>query len=148
MVKITESIEIKAPVDKVFAYVVNGENAPEWHLTVKEAKRIAGKVGKTSVMRYLVAVGRRRYEFETRVAEFEENKRYVDEMTKGPFKKYIHVGTFEKTDDGCRYIFDVDYELRWSFIGKIVARMVKSKVRKDVVKSLEKLKEILESRKV
>ena len=145
MVKIRKSIEIKAPLEKVFAYVVDGENAPEWHPSVKKAKRITGEVGKTSVMRYVAIVGKKKYEFETKVLKYEKNKRYVDVMTKGPLKKYVHVGTFERTEDGSRYIFDLDYEFPWGVIGKIVAKLRKSKVEKETEKSLENIKRILES---
>lgn len=47
MARIEESIEIRCPVDKVFAYTTVENNWPKWHGTMLEAEQTSqGQVGR------------------------------------------------------------------------------------------------------
>jgi hypothetical protein len=141
MPRIERSIEIEVPLEKGFWYIVDGENSLEWHPDVREAKRIAGEVGPTSVMRYVVEIRGKRYEFETRVVEWDPPKRYVDEsrFKTRLVKRYVHEGVFEPTENGFRYTFILDYHLGPTGLGWITNRLRKRDIERSIEKSLEKL---------
>jgi uncharacterized protein YndB with AHSA1/START domain len=46
MAIIRENVEIKCPVNKVFAYSVDAKNWPKWHLSMPEANQTSsGQIG-------------------------------------------------------------------------------------------------------
>ena len=105
-VKFEKSIEIEAPLEKVFWYVFDRENAPKWHPSVKSAKRIEGKVGPDSVVQYDVETGGRRYDLTTHVLEWDLPKRYLDELRGSRLiKRYRHEDLRTHRGKRTRFIF-------------------------------------------
>ncbi|MCL7396694.1 MAG: SRPBCC family protein [Thaumarchaeota archaeon] len=148
MPRIERSVEIEVPLEKGFWYIVDGENSLEWYPDVRGAKRIAGEVGPTLVMRYVVEIRGKRYEFETRVVEWDPPKRYVDEsrFKTRLVKRYVHEGVFEPTEHGFKYTFILDYHLGPTGLGWTTDRLRKRDIERSIEKSLEKLKHVLESK--
>ena len=55
----------------------------------------------------------------TKITHFNSPNFFVDEMTKGIFKSFIHEHHFEKTDNGTKMIDILNYKSPLGFLGKI-----------------------------
>ncbi|MCS7143853.1 MAG: SRPBCC family protein [Archaeoglobaceae archaeon] len=146
--KIAKAVEIKVPIELGFKYIANGENAIEWHPDIKEAKRIEGEFGPTSVMKYTAQIGRRKYEFTTRVTQWDPPRKYVDvsKFNTSLIRKYVHEGIFNPTADGFRYIFVLDFKLGPLGLGWLTTRLKAKEIEESLERSLEKLKRVLEKK--
>jgi len=69
--------------------------------------------------------------WETKIISVKTHKNFVDILTKGPYKKWHHLHTFEKTKQGVLLTDEVTYELPFDFIGNFFHRiLVKKKIEK------------------
>ncbi|MCX8172412.1 MAG: SRPBCC family protein [Archaeoglobaceae archaeon] len=146
--KIAKAVEIKVPLELGFKYIANGENAVEWHPDVREAKRVEGEYGPTSVVRYVVQIGKRKYEFTTRVTHWDPPRKYVDvsKFNTSLVRKYVHEGIFSPTQEGFRYIFVLDFKLGPPGLGWLTTRIKAKEIEESLERSLEKLKRVLEKK--
>jgi uncharacterized protein YndB with AHSA1/START domain len=82
MTTVKSSINISAPVEKVFAYVSNPMNTPEWMVNLVEHTNIVGSgVGQHYHWKYTM-IGLP-FQGETTVLEYVPNERFVTESTGG-----------------------------------------------------------------
>lgn len=148
MPRIEKSIVIKAPVEKVFAFVTNVDNfgktqPPEMEMEVLSRDEGPSRVGFTAKIR--AKAGGQVWEVEDEITEFVENERYSGRQKGGALKKFVHTSLFEPVEGGTKLTSIVEYELPFSLLGAI---MDKLKVRKDMEKasdySMKRTKELLE----
>lgn len=60
----------------------------------------------------------------TRIVEFEQNARFVDEQVRGPYARWVHEHRFEPRG-ACTLVRDrVAYELPLGWIGRLVHRLI------------------------
>ncbi|MEM0215611.1 MAG: SRPBCC family protein, partial [Archaeoglobaceae archaeon] len=146
--KIAKAVEIKVPIELGFRYIANGENAVEWHPDIREAKRIEGEFGPSSVMKYVAEVGKRRYEFTTKVTHWDPPKKYVDvsKFNTSLIRKYVHEGIFNPTQDGFRYIFVLNFKLGPPGLGWLTTRIKSKEIEESLERALERLKRVLEKK--
>lgn len=146
--KIAKAVEIRVPIEVGFKYIADGENAVEWHPDVKEAKRIQGEFGSSSVMKYVAKIGNSTYEFTTKVFRWEPPKRYIEiaKFKKGWVRKYMHEGIFSPTPNGFRYTFVLDFKLGPPGLGWLMTRMRSKEIEESVEVALERLKRVLEKK--
>ncbi len=136
------SVTIDRPVSDVFAFVTNGENAPQWRPGVLDVKRESGDGGVGSVYRQGVKgpMGRR-IAADYEVTGFEPDRLISFRATAGPFRPR---GRFEfaPAEDGTRVTFSLEGELsglRKAMMGGAVAKTMQAEVG-----SLNNLKRVLE----
>lgn len=148
MTRIERSTVIEAPVEKVFAFVIDFENflrasSPEMETEILSQDEGPRKIGYK--VRVRSKVGGKVWDVEVEITEFVENERYVTRQTGGPMKKFDMIDTFEPTNGGTRWTAILDYELPYSLLGKLMDRL---KVRKAFEESsnyyTEKTKELIE----
>ncbi len=148
MGRIEKSIEIKAPVEKVFAFIIDFDNfvrtqPPEMKLEVLSRDEGLVRVGFTVKAR--AEFGGRVFEVEDETTELVKNKRFSGRQKGGAFKKLEHTDLVEPTESGTKYTSIMEYELPYSLLGKIIDKL---KVQKDIEKmmdySTKKTKELLE----
>ena len=146
--KIAKAVEIKVSIEVGFKYIADGENAIEWHPYVREAKRIEGEFGPSSVVKYTVEVGKRKYELTTKVIEWDPPRKYVDvsKFNTRLVRKYVHEGIFEPTKDGFRYTFVLNFKLGPPGLGWLTTRLRAKSVEEGLEKALERLKAVLEKK--
>jgi|GEM_PF-2861407 hypothetical protein len=146
--KIAKAVEIKVPIDLGFKYIANGENAIEWHPDIKEAKRIEGEFGPSSIVKYVAQIGKRKYEFTTRVTHWDPPKRYVDvsRFNTTLVRKYVHEGLFKPTQDGFRYIFVLHVKLGPPGLGWLTTRLKAKEIEESLERALDRLKRVLEKK--
>lgn len=148
MGKIENSIEIEAPVKKVFALYADPKflekTAPE-DAEIKVEVTSKGPIGLGTTSRTSGVLSGRKLNFETEYVEFEENRRIVDRQTKGDLKRFDVTSVFEATDKGTKVTTTVNYELPYSVLGKIIDKLKAGKDMERYIKAInEKAKEILE----
>jgi len=148
MTRIEKTIEIKAPVEKVFAFVTDIDNfaktqPPEMETEILSRDEGPPRVGFTAKVR--AKAGGQVWEVEDEITELVENERYYGRQKGGALKKFEHTDLFEPTEGGTKWTSIMEYELPYSLLGKIIDKL---KVRKDMEKamdySVKKTKELLE----
>ncbi len=146
MPRIEKTIEVEVPLEKGFWYIADGENWPKWYPSLKKAKRIKGKVGPSSVMHYIAEIKGKRYEFETRVVEWDPPRRYLDvsRFRTRLIKHYMHEGRFKPTKKGFKYTFILDYRFGPPGLGWLIERLRKREIERSIEEALKNLKSVLE----
>jgi carbon monoxide dehydrogenase subunit G len=134
--KLTKSIEIEAPPEKVFAFISDMKKMNELTKGVSEGEYTSkGPVGVGTTAHYVGKAGGSQAEFDMEITEFEKNKK-ISMRTIGASKfKMQGSHTLEPTAKGTKLTNTMDYELPYSILGKIVDKL---KVSKDLEKTMEK----------
>lgn len=145
MGKTTSSIEIEAPVEKVFAFATDNEKmkdlTKDW---VTSELTSNGPVGVGSTIRYVgVHKHTKGGEWNATVTEFAKNKGFTIAL-KGANKRsndQTNYYMFEPIGKGTKMTITMDYKM-----GRIVDALVAHRlIEKENVEMLEKLKKILEA---
>jgi uncharacterized membrane protein len=82
----TNSITIARPVDAVFAFVADGENATRWRPGVLDVKHVSGTGVGAAYRQGVKGPGGRRIDADYVVTAFEPNRRIAFEATAGPVR--------------------------------------------------------------
>ncbi|UCE95702.1 MAG: SRPBCC family protein [Candidatus Bathyarchaeota archaeon] len=154
MVRVESSIEIKAPIEKVFAFLADPRNYEKIFADskVKMEMLSEGPIGLGT--KYRISAERRRILGGQQVdfhlheyVEFEENHTFTDRETEGRLKKEEMTFIFDKTDNGTKVIAIIDYELPYSGFGIIIGKLMRVKMAfiHFLRSSLERAKETLET---
>lgn len=131
---ITKSIEITAPPDKVFDFLLDFDKMNAIHQGYTTAtltsKDLPAGIGTTA--HFVGQHGGSKSEWDMKITEFERNKRLRWQSMK---PEISNIMTLEPTSNGTMLTHTTHYELPYSAFGKF---MDKVKVSKDVNKELEK----------
>ena len=143
MTRIQESVTIKHPVNKVFAYAADEKNWPKWYLDMLEAERTSsGQIGVGSTFRGANRVMGRRTEWISKVTEYELDKVWAEKIISGSMQFEERL-LFEPVEEGTK--FTVMSEMKAGGFLKILSPMVASTMRKQIRGSLSNLRSILEA---
>ena len=146
-VKVQKSIEIAAPPEKVWPFLVEPENVLKWCITFKKfgytSKQRSG-VGTTLYIEEKAGGPLMKLNFV--IDEWEENKKLALKMTSGNFVKgYEQWQTIEPIPSGSRFTFAEDVKMPWWIIGRLIGFLGRSSSEKHVKEMLIKLKSLAES---
>ena len=142
MARIEETVEIKCPADKVFAYVADAKNWPKWQLSMLEAKQTSlGEMGVGTTFGGVNKVMGRRMAWTSKVTEYERNKAWREVIKSGSTLLDEHL-TFYPVERGTK-VTQV-YDMKPGGFLKLFAPMMISSMRKEMKKNLSNLKSILE----
>ncbi len=84
----------------------------------------------------------------SKITEFEDSKYFVDEMTKGAFKRFKHQHIFNDYTNGTEMIDIFEYESPLGILGKIADKIFLKKYMTDLLEKRNKsIKEFAESDK-
>jgi len=143
MATIEESVQIKHPVGKVFAYTTEAKNWPKWQSIITEAEQTSqgpwcvGTTFKgTSRMMGLSM------KWTAKVTEYEPNRKWAKNIACGSMIIEEHV-TYGPIEGGIE--FTTVYDMKVGGFLKLFSPMVVSSMRKETKKSLSDLKSILEA---
>ncbi|MCW4025729.1 MAG: SRPBCC family protein [Candidatus Bathyarchaeota archaeon] len=145
---LSKSIEIERPAEDVFRFVNDFDKMNAAHSGYTEAHYTSkGPVGVGSTAHFVGTHGGSNMEWDMRLTDFEENKK-VRWHTDKP-SKMTNTLLLEPTSKGTILTHIVEYELPYSYLGRIIDKL---KVRKDVEKEmdswLENAKNIIEEKNV
>lgn len=141
MAKVTRSVVLKAPVEKVFSYISNPKNEMEFIPSITDIRDIQGqgvgdKYGWTYKMVGISLKG------ESEIIESVANKQYVSKSSGGIVSTWTW--TFEPEGDGTRLGITVDYTIPVPVLGKVGERLVLRQTEREADLAMENLKDILE----
>ena len=143
-----KSSVIKASVEEVFAFHERPEALalliPPWD----PSKIITPPKGLEAgtVVELETRVGPFKQRIEAEHTAYEKNALFVDEMRKGPFKRWRHEHRFEAHPEGCLLTDSIEYEAPLGFLGRLVDPiMVRPRLRKMFEYRHRVTKEALES---
>lgn len=148
MARIEGQVVIRAPRDRVFEVLSNGDRAAEWSLSVAEAHHetpLPIRLGtRLSVHAH---AGKRSYRWTQEVVGWDPPRSFRDRMVPGtgPFRAFEDWGVFEEVPGGTQFTFGVEYSLPYGPLGALVDRLrIAPRVRRDQAASLERAKRLLE----
>ncbi len=143
MTTLQASILINQPIEKIFNFVTDVDNAAKWQSGIIEARATSnGPVGVGTTYQYIVQVMGRKIETEGQVTAYEPHSRYAWKSTKGPFP--LSGGTtFEDSPEGVRVTDTVEVEPGGFF--KLAESVIAKQQQSQMEKDLATLKQVLEA---
>lgn len=143
MARIEESVEIKRPADKVFAYTTDAKSWPKWHGTMPEAEQTSqGQVGVGTTFKGKNRMMGQTSKWTAKVTEYDPYKRWGKIIDSGSViidDKLI----FDPTEGGTR--FTMVYDVKVGGFLKLLSPMIINSMRKQLKIDLINLKSILEA---
>ena len=143
MARIEASVEIKRPVDKVFAYTTEAKNWPQWQSTIPEAEQTSpGTVRVGTTFKGTIRMLGLSLKWTAIATEYEPHSKFGKNITSGPVTNEQH-NTYAPIDGSTK--FTIVYNLRVGGLMKPFSSIVSGSMRKALKKALDNLKGILEA---
>ena len=141
MAKVERSTTINAQIEKVFSYITNPSNDPEWQPGAIEVRDITGQgVGQRYGWTYkIMGIS---LKGASEVIEYIPNQRYVYRSTGGVVSTWTY--NFKAEGGGTQIDIEVEYTIPVPVLGKFPERMVIRGIEREADFSVEALKDILE----
>jgi uncharacterized protein YndB with AHSA1/START domain len=141
MPTINNSININAPVEKVFAYTTDPTSLAEWMVGITDVKDVTGSgVGRHYHWTYkMVGIP---LHGESTFTEHVPNVRAVTEGKGGVTSVFTF--TFAPHEGGTKLGLDIDYTIPIPVLGKLAEKLVLKRNQRDMDMSLENLKDHME----
>ena len=138
---LNNSINISAPVEKVFAYVTDPMTSTEWLVGATEVTDVTGSgVGQHYHWKYnMLGVSLRG---ETTVSEHVPNERRVTEGKGGVTSTWTF--TFAPHEGGTKLNLELDYTIPVPVLGKLAEQLVLKRNQREADMSMQNIKERLE----
>lgn len=143
MTIIHKSIEIKAPVNKVFAYIDNPKNVPDWMPNMIEVKNITGS-GVGTHYEWTWKIGGMRFNGESTRIEDVPETRIVDKNKgkHGVESKWIY--TLNNKGDATILNLFLEYLVPVRVLGKSVEKVIMERNKRETDLGLMNIKKRLE----
>ena len=143
MARVEESMDIKCPVDKVFAYTTEAKSWPKWQSFIMEAEQTSQEpMGVGTTFKGTNRMMGRSMKWTARVTEYEPNRKWAKNITCGSVIIEERM-TYDPLEG--RIKFTIVYDMKVGGFLKLFSPMVVSSTRKETKKSLSNLKGILEA---
>jgi uncharacterized protein YndB with AHSA1/START domain len=141
MTTIHNSININAPVEKVFTYLADPMNIQEWMVGMTEVMDVTGSgVGQHYHWKYKMAGVP--LHGETTVTEQVPNEREVTKSKGGITSTFTF--TFAPHEGGTKLDMDVDYTIPVPVLGKLAEKLVLKRNQREMELNNQNIKERLE----
>ena len=141
------SVDIEAPPEKVWPYLVEPEKTMQWFTALKVFEYTSeNHEGVGSTFYWKEEANDRIYELNFVTTEWIENEVFGYRMTSGDFfKSYDERWEIEPTAEGCRFTFNDHIEFPYGPIGKIIGLFAASGSKKTGSEVLANLKRLAEA---
>lgn len=143
MARITRSITIHAPVNKVFDYHTNPEHNTEYWPSMMEVWDIEDHPTGGKKFSWAYKMAGIRLEGVTTPVEWVQNKRLVIESKGGIESTFVY--TYEPEGDWTRLSLEVDYTIPVPVLGKLAETIILKTNEREAETVLANLKDILET---
>jgi uncharacterized membrane protein len=138
-----ESVVIKRPVDKVFAYTIDAKSWPKWQSTVPESEQTSqGSVRVGTTFKGVIRMMGLSMKWTAEATEYEANRKFGKDITCGSIINRQH-NTYDPAEGGTK--FTIVYDLKAGGLMKLFSPMVACSTHKALKKALGNLKAILEA---
>jgi len=143
MARIEESVEIKRPADKVFAYTTDAKSWVKWQSTFPEAEQTSQEpVGVGTTFKGTIHMMGLSMKWTAKATEYEPNRKFGKNITCGSITNEQH-NTYEPIGGGTK--FTIVYNMKVGGLMKLFSPMIVSSTHKALKKALGNLKSILEA---
>jgi uncharacterized protein YndB with AHSA1/START domain len=144
--RIEKSVEIAAPPEKIWPFLVEPEKIMQWFTLLKKFEYTGEqRSGVGTTFYYEENTGLTLAKLNYRVTEWVENERFAFSMTSGPAKRDEQLWAIEATQSGSRFTCTEDYEMPWGILGKILLALLGWMIGKRVQEVLVNLKRVVEA---
>jgi uncharacterized protein YndB with AHSA1/START domain len=145
--KVQKSIEISAPPNKIWPFLIEPEKILKWCITFLKLEYTGEQRSGVGTTFYLEEkAGDPLMKLNFRITEWVENERVAFSMISGNFVKgYEQSWTVEATPSGSRFTFMEEVKLPYGVIGKIMGLFGQRGSEASVGKMLPKLKSLAEA---
>jgi uncharacterized membrane protein len=143
MARIEASVEIKRPVEKVFAYTTDAKSWPKWQSVIPESEQTSqGPVGVNTTFKGVSHMMGLSMKWTAQTTEYAPYKNFGKNITSaGMIIKQRN--TYDPMEGGVKFTIAYDMKVRGVF--KLFSPMLVSTMRKELKKSLGNLKNVLEA---
>ena len=142
MARLHRNIEVKAPVEKVYSYIDDPRNAPEWVTNMIEVPDVTGSgVGKH--FNWVWNMAGIKFKGESTYTEDTPNKRIVFKSKSGIEATWSY--NFESKKDVTVLDLDIEYSIPVPVLGKLAEKLILKHNERDLDMALGNLKDRLES---
>ncbi|MFX1566572.1 MAG: SRPBCC family protein [Promethearchaeota archaeon] len=150
MARVESSVEIVAPIEKVFAFIANPKNYEKIFVESEVKIEMLSKdpIGVGTRYRQSAVLGGRKVDFHSHeYVEFEENHRFTDHDINGKLKREDITFRFDITDRGTKVTGAIDYALPYSVLGMLIGKLMglEKAFNNFLKRGLENAKKILEA---
>ena len=143
MTRIEESVEIKRPPDKVFAFTTDAKSWPKWQSTFPYAEQTSpGPVGVGTTFRGAIRMMGLSMKWTAKATEYQPSKKFGKNISSGPITVEQH-NTYDPIEGGTK--FTIVYNMKVGGLMKLFAPMIVSSMRKALKQALSNLKGVLEA---
>jgi uncharacterized membrane protein len=142
MPRVHKSIDIKAPVSKVFSYIQDPRNEPEWMQGMIEIKDITGK-GRGFQYKWTWKMAGIKLNGEAERLEDIPNQKIVDK-SKGAIES-TRTYNFETHGEITHLDLDVDYKIPIPVVGKMAENIIRRQNEREAEVDMQNIKDKLES---
>ena len=144
MTKIEKSIEINAPLDKVYS-LINWSSVPEYYDSIKKVEWTSEpKMEVGATVHVFSEIAGAKGEWDAEITEYKDNEKVSWRTTSGNMT-IIYNATLEPAKAGTKLTTSFDYELPYSILGKLIDKLrVHKSMEKEVEQALQKMKDIAE----
>lgn len=139
---IQESIEIKRPIEKVFAYTTDAKSWPKWQPFPEAEQTSQGPMGVGATTKGKIRMMGLTMKWTAKVTEYEPNKKFGKNIISGPITNEQH-NTYEPIEGGTKYT--IRYDMKVGGLMKLFSSVVVSSMGKALKKALSNLKGLLEA---
>jgi uncharacterized protein YndB with AHSA1/START domain len=143
MAKVTKSIFINAPVEKVFEYHTNPNNNTEYWPSMVEVKNIEDHPTGGKKFNWVYKMAGVRFEGSTIPIEYIPNKRLVIQTKGGIESTFVY--NYEPEGEGTRLSMEVDYKVPVPVLGKLAESFILKTNEREADTVLANIKDILEA---
>ena len=147
--KVEKSIEINAPPEKIWPFLVEPEKVLNWVVTFKKFEYTGEQRSGVGTPIYVEEkAGGPLMKLDFKVTEWVENQKLALSLTSGTsLKKYEVDESIEAIPSGSRFTFMEDFELSLPIIGKILETVGRRTAEGHIKECLTKLKSLVEVQK-
>jgi len=143
--RIQRSIEIAAPPDKIWPFLVEPDKIMQWFTLLKKFEYTGEqRSGVGTPFYYEEKSGPMLVKLNYKVTEWVENDKLAFVMTSGLPRKDDQVWSIEATPSGSRFNFTEDYEMPWGILGRMIVALIGGMIVKGVQELLVNLKRVVE----
>jgi len=144
--KIQRSIEIAAPPEKIWPYLVEPERIMKWFTFLRKFEYTSKKCsGVGATFYYEEKSGPQLMKLHYKIIEWAENNKLSFVLASGSLKKDDQTWALEATPSGSRFTMTEEVEMPWGIIGKALDKMVGGMIGNNIEKIIGNLKTLVET---
>ena len=142
MARIESSVEIKRPAEKVFAYTTDAKSWPKWQTVLPKSEQTSpGPMSVGTMTKGIFHMMGLSMKWTGKVTEYEPNNKFGKYILCGSITNDQH-NAYDPIEGGTK--FTIRYDLKIGGLFKLFSPLIVSSMSKELKKSLENLKGILE----